>query len=109
MLPASPEPLRVYSTVYTSRGTNLFGVNHPDIDKFIWDSEAELDADERWRIQADLAKFIYENVLSMPLYAENAVWPLSSEVDSWGGCSRRAGLAELLGDATASPVSQPER
>ena len=81
--PSFPEPLRVYSTVYTSRGTNIFGVNHPDIDKFIWDSEAELDTDERWRIQANLAKFIYENVLSMPLYAENAVWPLSSEVDSW--------------------------
>ena len=81
--PSFPEPLRVYSTVYTSSGTNLFGVNHPDLDKFIEDSEAELDTDERWRIQGDLAKFIYENVLSMPLYAENAVWPLGPEVDSW--------------------------
>ena len=81
--PSFPEPLRVYSTVYTSSGTNLFGVNHPDLDKFIEDSEAELDTDERWRIQGELAKFIYENVLSMPLYAENAVWPLGPEVDSW--------------------------
>ena len=81
--PSFPEPLRVYSTVYTSSGTNLFGVNHPDLDKFIEDSEAELDTDERWRIQGELAEFIYENVLSMPLYAENAVWPLGSEVDSW--------------------------
>ena len=81
--PSFPEPLRVYSTVYTSSGTNLFGVNHPDLDKFIEDSEAELDTDARWRIQGELAEFIYENVLSMPLYAENAVWPLGSEVDSW--------------------------
>ena len=81
--PSFPEPLRVYSTVYTSSGTNLFGVNHPDLDKFIEDSEAELDTDVRWNIQGDLAKFIYENVLSMPLYAENAVWPLGAEVDSW--------------------------
>ena len=81
--PSFPEPLRVYSTVYTSSGTNLFGVNHPDLDKFIEDSEAELDTDVRWGIQGDLAKFIYENVLSMPLYAENAVWPLGAEVDSW--------------------------
>ena len=42
-----------------------------------------MDTDARWRIQGDLAKFIYENVLSMPLYAENAVWPLGPEVDSW--------------------------
>jgi ABC-type transport system substrate-binding protein len=81
--PSFPEPLRVYSTVYTSSGTNLFGINHPDLDKFIEDSEAELDTDVRWGIQGDLAKFIYENVLSMPLYAENAVWPLGAEVDSW--------------------------
>ena len=81
--PSFPEPLRVYSTVYKSTGTNLFGVNHPTIDGFIEASEAELDTDARWRIQGDLAKFIYENVLSMPLYAENAVWPLGPEVDSW--------------------------
>ena len=81
--PSFPEPLRVYSTVYHSRGTNLFGTNHPALDKFIEDSEAELDTDARWRIQGDLAQFIYDNVLSMPLYAENAVWPLGPEVDSW--------------------------
>ena len=81
--PSFPEPLRVYSTVYTSSGTNLFGINHPDMDQFILDAEAELDTDERWKIQGELAKFIYENVLSMPLYAENAVWPLGPEVDSW--------------------------
>ena len=88
--PSFPEPLRVYSTVYTSSGTNLFGINHPDLDKFIEDSEAELDTDTRWQIQGDLARFIYENVLSMPLYAENAVWPLGAEVDSW-----KASPAEL--------------
>ena len=81
--PSFPEPLRVYSTVYHSRGTNLFGVNHPQLDQYIEDSEAELDTDARWRIQGNLARFIYDNVLSMPLYAENAVWPLGPEVDSW--------------------------
>ena len=81
--PSFPEPLRVYSTVYKSTGTNLFGVNHPTIDGFIEASEAEIDTDARWRIQGDLARFIYENVLSMPLYAENAVWPLGPEVDAW--------------------------
>ena len=81
--PSFPEPLRVYSTVYHSRGANLFGVNHPTLDQFIEDSEAELDTDARWRMQGYLAEFIYDNVLSMPLYAENAVWPLGPEVDSW--------------------------
>ena len=81
--PSFPEPLRVYSTVYHSRGTNLFGVNHPVLDRFIGYAETELHTDERWGIQSQIARFIYENVLSMPLYAENAVWPLGPEVDSW--------------------------
>ena len=81
--PSFPEPLRVYSTVYHSRGTNLFGVNHPVLDRFIGYAETELHTDERWGIQSQIARFIYDNVLAMPLYAENSVWPLGPEVDSW--------------------------
>ena len=81
--PSFPEPLRVYSTVYTSSGGGMFGVNHPEMDRLIELSETTFDTDERWRVQGELAKFIFDHVLSMPLYAENAVWPLGPEVDSW--------------------------
>ena len=81
--PSFPEPLRVYSTVYTSASGGMFGVNHPIMDAFILKAETTYDTDERWRVQGELAEFIFENTLSMPLYAENAVWPLSGEVDSW--------------------------
>ena len=81
--PSFPEPLRVYSVVYSSSGHGLFGVNHPIINALIEDAETQLDTDERWRIQSELAKFIYENVLAMPIFAENAIWPLGPEVDSW--------------------------
>ena len=81
--PSFPEPLRMYSVVYSSRGRNLLGVNHPEMDRLIEDAGRELDTDVRWQIQGDLARFIYDNVLAMPLYAENAIWPLGPEVDSW--------------------------
>ena len=81
--PSFPEPLRVYSTVYTSASRGMFGVNHPIMDDLIWETENTYDTGERWRVQGELAEFIFENVLSMPLYAENAVWPLSGEVGSW--------------------------
>ena len=81
--PSFPEPLRVYSTVYTSASGGMFGVNHPVMDALILKAETTYDTDERWKVQGELAEFIFEQVLSMPLYAENAVWPLSSEVDSW--------------------------
>jgi ABC-type transport system substrate-binding protein len=81
--PSFPEPLRVYSTVYTSSSGGMFGANHPIMDELIARAESTYDTDERWRVQGELAEFIFENTLSMPLYAENAVWPLSGEVDSW--------------------------
>jgi len=88
--PSFPEPLRVYGTVYTSAGNSYFGINHPIMDQLIEDTEAEMDEEKRWGIQADIARFIFDNTLSMPLYAENAVWPLGPEVDSW-----KAAPAEL--------------
>ena len=71
------------------------------MDALILKAETTYDTDERWRVQGELAEFIFEQVLSMPLYAENAVWPLSGEGGLLAGCTRRVGLAQLLGDATA--------
>ncbi len=88
--PSFPEPLRVYSTVYSSSSNDVMGVNHPTMDDLIEKIENTYDTDERWRVQGDLARFIFDNVLNMPLYAENAVWPLGAEVDSW-----KAAPAEL--------------
>ena len=68
-------------------------MNHPFLDAFI--ETAEL-TNQRWKGQG-LAPFIYDNVLAMPLYAENAVWPLGPEVDSWQTGARRDRLAELTG------------
>ena len=81
--PSFPEPLGVYSAVYHSSGSRMFRVNHPVLNALIEAAETQLDTDERWRIQSELAKFIYENVLAMPIFAENAIWPLGPEVDSW--------------------------
>ena len=81
--PSFPEPLNVYSLVYSSAGGDMFGVNHADLDRLISIAETTLHTDERWRVQGEIARFIYENVLAMPLYAENGVWPLGAEVDHW--------------------------
>ena len=81
--PSFPEPLRVYGTVYSSSSNDMFGVNHPEIDRLIEEIRETQDTDERWKVQGDLAKFIFDQVFSLPLYAENAVWPLSGRVGSW--------------------------
>jgi peptide/nickel transport system substrate-binding protein len=88
--PSFPEPLRVYGTVYSSDTNDMFGVNHPEIDRLIEKIRATLDTDARWGVQGELAEFIFDQVFSMPLYAENAVWPLSGRVGPW-----KAAPAEL--------------
>ena len=81
--PSFPEPLRVYGTVYSSSSNDMFGVNHPEIDRLIEEIRETQDTDARWKVQGDLAKFIFDQVFSLPLYAENAVWPLSGRVGPW--------------------------
>ena len=81
--PSFPEPLRVYGTVYSSTANDMFGVNHPEIDRLIEEIRETQDTDARWKVQGDLAKFIFDQVFSLPLYAENAVWPLSGRVGPW--------------------------
>ena len=81
--PSFPEPLRVYGTVYSSTANDMFGVNHPEIDRLIEEIRETQDTDARWKVQGDLAEFIFDQVFSLPLYAENAVWPLSGRVGPW--------------------------
>ena len=81
--PSFPEPLRVYGTVYTSSSNDMMGVNHPEIDRLIELTRETQDTDERWKVQGELAEFIFHQVFSLPLYAENAVWPLSGKVGPW--------------------------
>ena len=34
-------------------------------------------------MQGELAEFIFHQVFTLPLYAENSVWPLSGKVGPW--------------------------
>ena len=81
--PSFPEPLRVYGTVYSSSANDISGTNHPEIDRLIELTRETQDTDERWKVQGELAEFIFHQVFSLPLYAENAVWPLSGKVGPW--------------------------
>ena len=81
--PSFPEPLPLYQEGYYSGSHDIFGVNHPELDRLIELAGRTYDTDERWKIQGDIARFIYDNVLAMPLYAETVIWPLGPELDSW--------------------------
>ena len=39
--------------------------------------------DARWAIQAEMARWIFDNALVIPLYTENIVWPLGPALGAW--------------------------
>ena len=41
------------------------------------------DDEERWAIEAEMARFIFDNVIMLPLFLEPNIWPLGPEIDEW--------------------------
>ena len=42
-----------------------------------------MDDDARWEILGEMGAFVFENVLSIPLYTQNAQWPIGPRIDKW--------------------------
>ena len=37
----------------------------------------------RWAKQAEMARWIFDNAMLMPLYTEAVVWPVGPNIDTW--------------------------
>ena len=77
------EPLRSYLTLYNSQNSLNFGFEHPDFQKVLLNAGSLTNDDERWEQLAVMARFIFDNVMSIPLYTENAVWPVGPNLGTW--------------------------
>ena len=77
------EPLRVISVLHDSKASNNFGWEHPDWQRLVDEAFQLSDDEERWAKQAELARWNYDQVVSLPLYQEAAVWPLGPAIGEW--------------------------
>ena len=80
---ATFEPLRTMQILFNSTNSINFGLEHPEWQAMLEDALNTIDEEERWRKQADMAKWLYEHALTIVAYEANQVFPLGPEIDRW--------------------------
>ncbi len=99
--PASDvEPLHGYNILHNTGSAINFGFEHPIWQDLIDKANVTYDTEERWAVQADLARFMFDHVMSLTVFSENIVWPLGPELDRW---EAYGGNADWLSNWESAP------
>ena len=53
------------------------------MDELILRGNDTFDSAERWKIQTEVGKFMFDNALDIGLYNVSKVWPLGPKIDDW--------------------------
>ena len=77
------EPLWVMGLFHDSNNSLNLGFEHPDFQALLDEANTLIDDDARFAKQAEMSRWIFDNVMLFPTYEAAAVWPLGSEVDAW--------------------------
>ncbi len=76
-------PLPAYDLFFNpTSGLNL-GFEHPWFTEKLEEAGSTLDDDARWAILAEMARWMFDNVMVMPLYRQATVAPVGSAIDTW--------------------------
>ena len=81
--PALIEPLQIYANVINSKGLINYGMEHPKLDEFLATINATFETEARWERYRETAKWIFENVVHLPLVEGNFIYPLGPKIDVW--------------------------
>ena len=63
-------------------GINL-GFEHPIWQGLLDEANALVDDEARWAKQAEMARWAFDNVMTIEIYGQNVVWPLGKRIDKW--------------------------
>ena len=79
--PAFDEPvMQLYTVTYSKARTQLFG-EHPDLDRLLERTVAEMDQNKRWDLQKETAKWMYDNVIAIPIGYADMLWGASPKFE----------------------------
>ena len=78
-----PEPLVTYSSSLVSAGIINYGIEHPWLDAKIAEAMATFDDEQRFAYQREVAQWVFDNVVILPMYKVNWIFPLGPNVDTW--------------------------
>ena len=79
----SYDPLVLYDIFYSSLSTVNLGFEHPWMQARIGEAQNLMDDDQRWAKFAEIARWMFENAMILPLYDQDSIWPLGPEIDEW--------------------------
>ena len=82
-IPPVIEPLWVMNLFHSSNNSLNLGFEHPQFQAMLDEGRDTNDNDKRFAIQANITKWMFDNVMTIPLYDENSVFPLGPEIDPW--------------------------
>lgn len=76
-------PLPAYNLFFDpTSGLNL-GFEHPWFTAKLEEAGTTLDDDARWAVMAEMAEWIFDNVMVLPLYRQATVAPIGREINAW--------------------------
>ena len=77
------DPLDRWAVAFNHESAWNFGVDHPFLRDTMKQAQGTVDSAERFAIMAEGAKFMYDNALTVGLYAQNLVFPLDGNTEPW--------------------------
>ena len=89
---ASISPFQSYSFLFGSANFLNIGFEHPDFQALMETARVTYDVEKQWPILADMGKFIYDNVLHIPLFEQSSVWPIGPELGRWDPMAQELSL-----------------
>ncbi len=91
-----PEPVASMQGTFRSIGTVNYGIEHPWLEEKKAEALATVDEDQRFKVEAEIAKWIFDNVVILPTFKVNRVYPLGPRIDDWEmACCRTRTLLDI--------------
>ena len=100
------DPLDRWAVAFNDESAWNFGVDHPVLRDLMAESQGTVDNAERYAIMAEAAKFMYDNALSIGLYAQNMVFSLNGDTAPWNEHLNYAETRDLTAFEYAPNLSQ---
>ena len=63
-------------------GFNI-GVEHSNMDKAYGPMYSTADAGQRWKLQRDFSRWVFEDALVIPILSVNRTWPVGQRIATW--------------------------
>ena len=101
------DPLDRWAVAFNHESAWNFGVDHPFLRDTMKQAQGTVDSAQRFAIMAEGAKFMYDNALTVGLYAQNLVFPLDGNTEPWNEHLNYAETRDLTAFEHAPNLSQP--